>query len=135
MFVWTTFYIQDITTSNPEVVYMRANWNMQIFVIFFIIGATCIFPVLGDTQAQTVTDMSGTDITVPTDIQRIVIACQGGVAQEIVIMGDPNTVVAISSMNLFPMFLKMFPNLKDLPNAGSFDDLNMETILNCRQAG
>lgn len=44
-------------------------------------------------------------------------------------MGDPQAVVAMSSMNSFPMFVKMFPYLKEVPNAGSFDDLNMETIL------
>ncbi|MDD3574653.1 ABC transporter substrate-binding protein [Methanospirillum sp.] len=104
--------------------------NSTILTIFLLIGITCIFPVLGDTQAtRQLTDMSGTEITVPANIQRIVVACQGGVAQEIVIMGNSDAVVAISSMNLFPMFLKMYPNLKDLPNAGSFDDLNMETIL------
>lgn len=105
------------------------NFKPITLLVLFIIGSIFISPVLGETTTRTLADMSGNEITIPTDIERIVVACQGGVAQEIVIMGSPETVVAMSSMNMFPMFVKMYPNFKDLPNAGSFDDLNMETIL------
>ena len=108
---------------------MKLNSNFVLLMMLTFIGLICITPALGDTETRTLTDMSGTEITVPSDIQRIAVACQGGVAQEIVIMGDPDMMVAMSSMNLFPMFMKMYPNVKELPNAGSFDDLNMETIL------
>jgi iron complex transport system substrate-binding protein len=109
---------------------MNLNLYPILLTLLVLIGTVCISPVNSDTATvHTLTDMSGNEVTVPTDIQRIVIACQGGVAQEIVIMGDPQTVVAMSSMNSFPMFVKMFPHLKEVPNAGSFDDLNMETIL------
>ncbi|NLV27052.1 MAG: ABC transporter substrate-binding protein [Methanomicrobiales archaeon] len=105
------------------------NFKSMIVLVLFIVGSIFISPVLGDTTTRTLTDMSGNEITIPTDIERIVVACQGGVAQEIVIMGNADMPVAMSSMNLFPMFVKMYPNFKELPNAGSFDDLNMETIL------
>lgn len=109
---------------------MKKTSNMIYFVILSIIGLVCIAPVLAESSAtHTVTDMSGTEITVPTDILSILIACQGGVAQEIAIMGDPKKVVGMSGMNLFPMFTTMYPELKKLPDGGSFDNLNMETIL------
>lgn len=109
---------------------MRLNPYTILLVFLAIIGMMCMAPAIADTAGtHTVTDMSGSEIVVPNDIQKILIACQGGVAQEIVILGDPKSVVGMSSMNLFPTFVKMFPELKTLPDAGSFDDLNMETIL------
>ena len=102
----------------------------SIILGILLFGTLCIFPVISDTTGtHALTDMSGSNLTVPTDIQRIVIACQGGVAQEVAIMGNTDTIVGMSSMNSFPMFVKMFPHLKELPNPGSFDELNMETIL------
>ncbi|PWR71159.1 ABC transporter substrate-binding protein [Methanospirillum stamsii] len=108
---------------------MNMKSYSTILLLFLFIGLITFTQVAGDATTRTLTDMGGNEITIPTDIERIVVACQGGVAQEIVIMGSPKTVVTMSSMNMFPMFVKMYPNFKDLPNAGSFDDLNMETIL------
>lgn len=108
---------------------MTINQKQVILTILLCIGIVCVFPVFGDTSAHTITDMSGSEITVPTDIERIVIACQGGVAQEIAILGNPDSLVAMDSTYLFPIFAKMFPHFKEVPNPGGFDDLNMETIL------
>ena len=108
---------------------MKSERILTVFTLFCMGVIILIAPVMSDVSTHTITDMSGSEITVPTNIERIVVACQGGVAQEIAILGNPDSVVAMDSTYLFPIFAKMFPHFKEVPNPGGFDDLNMETIL------
>lgn len=83
-------------------------------------------------QTETVTqvvDASGIKVTVPKKIDRIVITCQGGTSQDVAIFGAADKIVAQPSMKGFPEFLKIYPKLKSVIDAGSFDAVNMEEIV------
>lgn len=80
-------------------------------------------------EAVTVVDAKGNSFTIPEKVDRIAITCQGGTAQEVVIFGGADKIVAMPPMKKFPQFLKMYPQLQEVTNAGSFDDLNIEAML------
>ncbi len=78
---------------------------------------------------RTIVDMAGNTITVPSTINRIVITCQGGAAQEIAALGGAAKIVGQPSMQKFTTFMKMYPAFKDVPDVGSFDNVNIEDLL------
>ena len=75
-----------------------------------------------------VIDATGKQVMVPENIERVVITCQGGTTHEAVIFGGADKIVAEPSMKRFPQLLRMFPELNDVTDGGSFDDINIETI-------
>ena len=77
----------------------------------------------------TVTDAKGNVFTIPEKVDRIAITCNGGTTHEVVIFGGVDKIVAEPSMKRFPQLLKMYPQLEDVTNAGSFDDLNIEAMI------
>lgn len=81
------------------------------------------------TGSRTIVDSSGASVQVPNDISKVVILCQGGATQDVVILGGVDKIVGEPPQNSAPLLLKMFPSLKDQPNAGSFDNINMESVL------
>lgn len=91
----------------------------------------------GDSQAsnhtqlprRTVVDMTGRTVTIPNVINRIVITCYGGATQEISVLSGADKIVGQPSMERFPILLKMYPYLVNAPDAGSFDNINVEHIL------
>ena len=80
-------------------------------------------------EALTVVDAKGNVFTIPDKVERIAITCNGGTTHEVVIFGGADKIVAEPSMKRFPQLLKMFPQLNDVVDAGSFDDLNIETLV------
>ncbi|MBC3889197.1 ABC transporter substrate-binding protein [Acetobacterium paludosum] len=80
-------------------------------------------------KSTTVTDAAGREITFPENISKIAITCQGGTTHEVAIFGGADKIVAEPSMEQFPQLLKMYPQLKNATNAGSFDDINVEQLM------
>ena len=100
-----------------------------LLLIFMVLGCICISPVFADTSAsKTVVDMGEKTVAVPSDVQRLIITCYGGATQEVAVMGGKDTIVAQPPQK-FPVFIKMYPDLAKVPNVGSFDELNMESIM------
>lgn len=83
----------------------------------------------GTEQKSTVTDAAGREITFPENIDKIAITCNGGTTHEVAIFGGADKIVAEPSMEKFPQLLKMYPQLKNATNAGSFDDINVEQLM------
>ncbi|MEG2948995.1 MAG: ABC transporter substrate-binding protein [Raoultibacter sp.] len=85
------------------------------------------------TQAEpvntTIVDAKKREVTIPEKLDRIAITCNGGTTHEVAIFGSADKIVAQPSMKKFPQLLKMYPHFKDVVNAGSFDDLNIETLV------
>ncbi len=79
--------------------------------------------------ANAIIDAEGREITFPENINKIAITCQGGTTHEVVIFGGADMIVAQPSMQKFPHLLKMYPQFNDVINAGSFDDVNIEQLL------
>ncbi len=84
-------------------------------------------PVLPYTR--TVVDMSGKTVKIPQVINRIVITCQGGASHEISVLGCADKIVAQPTMRSFPQLLKIYPRFRNIPDAGSFDVVNIEHIM------
>ena len=75
-----------------------------------------------------VIDATGAQVAVPEKVERVAITCNGGTTHEAVIFGGADKIVAEPSMQKFPQLLRMFPELNDVVNGGSFDDVNVEVI-------
>ncbi len=78
---------------------------------------------------RVITDMAGNHVTVPYEINRIVITCYGGATHEVAAMGAASKIVAQPNMNTFPAFLRMYPEFSEIPFVGSFSDVNIEELL------
>lgn len=77
---------------------------------------------------EAIVDAKGHEFIIPDKIDRIAITCNGGTTHEVCIFGAADKIVAQPPQR-FPQLHKMYPNLKDVMNAGSFDDLNMEAMV------
>ncbi|BBO86473.1 ABC transporter substrate-binding protein [Desulfosarcina ovata subsp. sediminis] len=78
---------------------------------------------------KTVVDRTGAQVCLPAAINRIVITCYGGASHEIALFGGSRKVVAQPSIDRFPLLAKIYENFVDVPDAGAFDNVNLETIL------
>ncbi len=79
--------------------------------------------------SNVVIDAKGNEFVIPEKVDRVAITCQGGTTHEVAIFGGPDKIVAQPSMEKFPHLLKMYPQFKEVVNAGSFDDLNIEALV------
>ncbi len=84
------------------------------------------------TQERTIVDMSGRSVKVPGTINKIAITCYGGATHEIVALGAGDKIVAQPPMEKFNTLLKMYPGFKNVPFVGSFDNVNVEDVLNIK---
>lgn len=108
---------------------MQLTRYSVILAIFLLLVSICVSPVFCDTvTTKNITDMGGKSVTVPADVQKIIITCYGGATQEVAVMGAKDKIIAQPPQS-FPTFLKMYPDLAKVPNVGSFDDLNLESIM------
>lgn len=78
---------------------------------------------------QTVIDAERREVTFPKNIKKVAITCQGGTTHEVAIFGGPDMIVAQPSMKKFPHLLKMYPQFNDVIDAGSFDDVSVEQLM------
>lgn len=83
-------------------------------------------------STRTVTDSAGRTVALPGTIERIVVTCYGGAAHEVAVLGAAEKIVAQPSDRIFRQFLKMYPRFREIPDAGSFDNVNLERILALR---
>ncbi|MGI5939292.1 MAG: ABC transporter substrate-binding protein [Thermoleophilia bacterium] len=85
----------------------------------------------GDSKL-TLTDMGGNTVVVPATVNRIAITCQGGAAQAVSVMGGASKIVALPSQKKFTTLLKAYPDLAQLPDVGTFDNVNIESLLSVK---
>ncbi|MBN1630856.1 MAG: ABC transporter substrate-binding protein [Thermoleophilia bacterium] len=78
---------------------------------------------------KTLVDMGGNEVIVPATVERIAITCQGGAAQEVAVLGGAGKIVALPSQKKFTTLLKAYPGLAELPEVGTFDNVNIESLL------
>ncbi len=76
-----------------------------------------------------VTDAAGRTVEVPDQVKKILVTCYGGVTNQLVVLGAEDRIVGQPSMRQFPQLLKMRPGLAAIPDAGSFDNINIEEIV------
>ncbi|MCK9581430.1 MAG: ABC transporter substrate-binding protein [Methanoregula sp.] len=80
-------------------------------------------------QTRTITDMTGRTIEVPANLSRIVITCCGGATHEVMVMGGSDKIVAQPSKCIMPQLRVIQPRFETVPDAGSFDNVNVEQIV------
>lgn len=86
----------------------------------------------GGACRRSVPDATGRAVCVPARIERIVITCYGGAAQEIAVFKGGGRIVAQPGVERFPLFARMYPRLGAVPGVGSFSDVNLESLLAMR---
>jgi len=95
-----------------------------------LIVLVCIF-LTGSVpaSAKTIVDMAGNEVDVPDKVERILITCYGGATHELTVLGGADLIVGQPSMKPFPLLARMRPGFKELPDAGSFNNVNVEEAL------
>lgn len=78
---------------------------------------------------QYVKDFTSKEVCVPKKIDKIIITCYGGGSQEIALFMGSDKIVAQPDVQKFQQFLKIYPTLKNVPSAGTFNDVNLENVL------
>ncbi|WP_423232779.1 ABC transporter substrate-binding protein [Aminirod propionatiphilus] len=80
-------------------------------------------------SAKTIVDMAGNEVDVPDKVERILITCYGGATHELTVLGGADLLVGQPSMKPFPLLAGMHPSFKEIPDAGSFNNVNVEEAL------
>lgn len=78
---------------------------------------------------QTITDMDGRAVTIPSEIGTVAITCCGGATQELAALGVGDRVAAQPRQCTTERLYDIVPGYRDTPDVGSFDDVNVEEIL------
>lgn len=105
----------------------------MIVLAILCLQLMCLAPVQGKIlTSRTVVDRSGEQVTVPARPQRILVTCYGGATHEIALLGKAANIVADPSMGRFPLLLKIYPMLSGKPDAGSFDNVNIEFAMSLK---
>lgn len=76
-----------------------------------------------------VPDFNGKEICIPQKIDKIIITCYGGGSQEIALFMGADKIIAHPDTKQFEEFLRVYPDLKNVPSVGTFNDVNLETLL------
>jgi iron complex transport system substrate-binding protein len=92
-------------------------------------ATTTVTETITQAAARVITDMSGNQVTIPYDINRIAVTCYGGATHEVAAMGGASKIIAQPTMQKFPTLLKMYPDFVNVPDIGSFDTVNIEELL------
>ncbi len=91
----------------------------------FLFFGFCGAEVYAGTVAKVI-DRSGSQVILPDRRDRILVTCYGGASHEIALLGGAARIIGHPSMDRFPLLLKIFPGLVGKPDAGSFDNVNIE---------
>ncbi len=84
------------------------------------------------TCAKKVPDFTSKKVCIPKRIDKIIITCYGGGSQEIALFMGADKIVAHPDTKQFKQFSKVYPHLKNTPSVGTFNDVNLETLLKLR---
>ena len=81
----------------------------------------------GDTQ--TVVDMEGNTVVLPKELNSIAITSWKGAFENFVLLGRTDLITAMSDTSRYVWVRHAFPEILDIPDFGSFNDVNMEELV------
>ena len=81
-----------------------------------------------EAKTQTVTDMEGTEVTMPYDLQNVAITSWKGSIGSFVLLGHADKIKICCSCERYRWLCHAIPELATLPNYGSFNDINVEEM-------
>ncbi len=103
-----------------------------LLTVLFLAICMAIFAEVQPATAQTadiVIDAVGREVAIPEKVERIVITCRGGTTNQVAILGAVDKIMGQPGQKAFPQLVKMYPQFKDIIDAGSFEDTNIEEVL------
>jgi iron complex transport system substrate-binding protein len=109
---------------------MNSNKLWAIIGIILLFGM--MIPALNaDTRTnQTITDLSGRSIDIPSDVERVA-ALVGPSYEKIFLLGAQDKMAMIPPFpKQMPWAAKVIPNLNKIPSMASFQDPNIEELMN-----
>ncbi|WP_034642982.1 ABC transporter substrate-binding protein [Desulfovibrio inopinatus] len=104
------------------------QWILLLCCIAMVATPSQLFAKTGE-DTLTVVDATRRTVHVPAHAEKILITCYGGVTHQVVVLGAQDKIVGQPSMSRFAQLLKMKPELASIPDAGSFDNINIEEII------
>ena len=78
---------------------------------------------------RTIVDMANKTVKIPAEVNKIVVTCYGGATNEIVVLGAADKIIGQPAQENFPQLMEMDPQFKNIPDVGSFDNINVEEII------
>lgn len=108
---------------------MMKNILYKLLILFFVTEVILLAADKKEKCTHTVKDIFKEDVCIPSKIDRIIITCYGGASQEIALFMGADKIVSQPSSYRFNHFLKIYPQLKDIKSAGTFNDVNLEIII------
>ncbi len=96
---------------------------MKIFYSFLLLFA------FGYADVSNSKDRLGREVATPPSLERIAITCYGGAVHEIVLFLGEDNIVAHPGAQRFKFFEKLYPKLTTIKSVGTFNDVNLETLL------
>jgi ABC-type Fe3+-hydroxamate transport system substrate-binding protein len=79
--------------------------------------------------ARTVVDMAGNEVTVPAEIKNVIITSWGEAFGILIALGQLDHINGMSDTSRYPWIRHTFPQVLQIPDYGSFDNVNVEEIL------
>ena len=76
-----------------------------------------------------VTDLDGNTLQVPEDIQSVVVTSYKGAFEALVLLGRMDLLSGMCDTSRYAWLLQVYPELKDVPDYGSFENVNVEELL------
>ncbi|MGE4559529.1 MAG: ABC transporter substrate-binding protein [Desulfobulbus sp.] len=120
-------------TRGPLMVVLRKKAKVVFLVAWCSLHMLCPDNAGANAAAaMTVIDRSGATVVLPACRERILVTCYGGASHEIAMLGGAARIVGHPSMDRFPLLLKMYPVLAGKPDAGSFDNVNIEFAMSLK---
>jgi iron complex transport system substrate-binding protein len=78
---------------------------------------------------RSIVDMANKTVKIPAEVNKIVVTCYGGATNEIVVLGAADKIIAQPAQENFSQLMEMDPQFKNIPDVGSFDNINVEEII------
>lgn len=105
---------------------MKTVSRIILLASFLLITSVALNATVCDHK---VPDFTGKEICIPQKIDKIIITCYGGGSQEIALFMGVDKIIAHPDSKQFEEFLRIYPDLKNVPSVGTFNDVNLETLL------
>ncbi|SHN67873.1 ABC transporter substrate-binding protein [Desulfitobacterium chlororespirans] len=76
-----------------------------------------------------IVDMQGNTVTIPTEVNKIAVTSWKGAFGSLILLGQLDKVAVMADVARYTWLNQAFPQIKDIPNYGSFNDVNVEELL------
>ncbi|SHN82354.1 ABC transporter substrate-binding protein [Desulfitobacterium chlororespirans] len=88
-------------------------------------------PAQGQAQSEyrEVTDLAGNTVKVPAQLKSVAITSWKGAFEIFVLLGHKDLVTSMADTTRYGWLREIYPELAQLPNYGSFDDVNVEELV------